>query len=528
MTGRSTWTMRPVRAITAGLVVLFASADKSLSQSDQQAATDAPGAPAVRVTVDAAQVVRIVDERTFGLNATIWDGEFGTDGTLELLAAAGTRALRFGGGSLSNEYHWKTNTTLDNDWQWSTGFDEFARVAMGLNAQVFITTNYGTGTPEEAAEWVAYSNLERGYGFRYWEIGNENYGSWETDTQAVPHDPYTYAVRARDYIAQMKAVDPLVRVGVVVVTGEDSYANNTAHPATNPRTGQVHNGWTPVLLTTLRSLGVTPDFAIYHRYEQAPGHESDALLLQSAASWSTDAASLRRQLADYLGEAGSSVELVVTENNSVYASPGKQTTSLVNGLFLADSFGRLLQTEFNAFVWWDVRNSQEPNNNNGGGLYGWRPYGDYGVISTASESGSATSYEPYPTYYVWKLLSRFARGGDAVVRATSDSALLAAYAARRLDGSLSLLVVSKSRDAALDASIEIAGFTPQLTATVTSYGIPQDEAARTGTGSPDLAVSTLAVPGPAFTATFAPYSATVISMMPAFEPRPVRRVLRHW
>ncbi|MBP1619793.1 MAG: abf2 1 [Acidobacteria bacterium] len=489
MTGRSTWTMRPVRAITAGLFVLLASADKSLSQSDQQAATDAPGAPAVRVTVDAAQVVRIVDERTFGLNATIWDGEFGTDQTLELLAAAGTRALRFGGGSLSNEYHWKTNTTLDNDW---------------------------------------YSNLERGYGFRYWEIGNENYGSWETDTQAVPHDPYTYAVRARDYIAQMKAVDPLVRVGVVVVTGEDSYANNTAHPATNPRTGQVHNGWTPVLLTTLRSLGVTPDFAIYHRYEQAPGHESDALLLQSAASWSTDAASLRRQLADYLGEAGSSVELVVTENNSVYASPGKQTTSLVNGLFLADSFGRLLQTEFNAFVWWDVRNSQEPNNNNGGGLYGWRPYGDYGVISTASESGSATSYEPYPTYYVWKLLSRFARGGDAVVRATSDSALLAAYAARRQDGSLSLLVVNKNRDVALDASIEIAGFTPQPIATVTSYGIPQDEAARTGSGSPDLAVSTLAVPGPAFTATFAPYSATVISMMPAFEPRPVRRVLRHW
>src|SRR5229473_2474061 len=87
----------------------------------------------------------------------------------------------------------------------------------------------------------------------------------------------------------------------VVVTGEDSYANNSNHPAVNPRTGKVHNGWTPVLLTTLKNLGVTPDFAIYHRYEQAPGQESDSLLLQSAKSWPNDAANLRQQLSDYLG-----------------------------------------------------------------------------------------------------------------------------------------------------------------------------------------------------------------------------------
>jgi hypothetical protein len=505
-------------------LALFLCLSRTLNaQNDLQVEVGAAAQPPVRVGVDAGQVVRSVDERMFGLNATIWDGEFGTDETLALLAAAGTRALRFGGGSLSNEYHWQTNTTLDNDWQWPTGFDKFARVAMGVNAQVFITTNYGTGTPEEAAAWVRYANVERGYGILYWEIGNENYGTWETDHQAVRHDPYTYAVRTRDYIAQMKAVDPRVRVGVVVATGGDSYVNNTAHPATNPRTGQVHNGWTPVLLTTLRSLGVTPDFAIYHRYEQAPGHENDAVLLQSAASWSADAANLRRQLTDYLGEAGDSVELVVTESNSVYSNPGKQTTSLVNGLFLADSFGRLLQTEFNALLWWDVRNSQERFNNNSSGLYGWRSYGDYGVISTASDFGSTTSYEPYPTYYIWKLLSRFARGGDTVVRATSDSALLGVYAARRADGSLSLLVINKPRTESLTASIELAGFTPATTATVHSYGIPRTRRrARRRSRPGDLDPEH---PGASFSVTFAPYSATVITIPPAFTPRPVRRRL---
>ena len=427
---------------------------------DDIALAAVPTPAVVHVSVNAGNVVRTVDERVFGLNATMWDDHLATPETTALLAAAGARALRFPGGSLSNEYHWRTNSTLDNTWEWATGFDAFATVASALGAQVFISVNYGTGTPEEAADWVRYANGERGLGFGWWEIGNENYGTWETDTQTVPHDPYTYAVRSRDYIAAMKAADPAVRVGVVVVSGEDSYANNSAHPATNPRTGVAHNGWTPVLLSTLRALNVTPDFVVYHRYEQAPGEESDAVLLQSAATWPLDVADLRQQLSDYLGDAGAGVEICVTENNSVYARPGKQTTSLVNGLFLADAVGNVLQTEVNALLWWDVRNSQEHLNNNSGTLYGWRGYGDYGVLSTPSDGGSSTAYEAYPAYHVLKLLSYFARDGDRVVAATSGHALLAAYATRRRDGSLSLLVVNKSPTETLTAAIALPASRP--------------------------------------------------------------------
>ena len=486
----------------------------------------AGGPSDARLAVDATAVMRRVDGRFFGLNATIWDAAFATPETTALLATAGTRVLRFPGGSLSDQYHWRTNTTLDNAWTWATGFDQFAPIAVALNAAVYITVNYGTGTPGEAAEWVTYANVTNGYGFRYWEIGNENYGSWEADEQELPHDPYTYAVRAADYMARMKAADPTIRVGVVVITGEDSFANNTRHPATNPRTGLVHNGWTPVLLSTLHSLGVTPDFAVYHRYEQTPGGESDAVLLQSARTWREDAGDLRQQLGDYLGPAGAGVELVVTENNSVYASPGKQTTSLVNGLFLADSVGNLLQTEFNALLWWDVRNGQEDGNNNRAALYGWRQYGDYGVISTSSAFGSPTSYEPYPTYYAARLVSRWAAGGDTVVRAVSDHPWLSAFAVRGSDGSLRLLVINKSPDSALSATIELAGFEPAPSATAHSYGIPQDEAARTGAGSPDIATTTMAIPGATFAATFGSYSATVLVFQPADPHRVPRRTLR--
>jgi len=275
------------------------------------------------LTVNANQSIRTVDERVFGVNAAIWDNHTASPETIALLSAAGIRALRIPGGSASDEYHWRTNTQLAipwSSWTWAAGFDAFSKLATGLNAQTFVTANYGSGTPEEAAAWVAYANSSanlpgtntnvpigvdsKGYDWqtagywaslrnatplatndgmnflrlnranpfalKYWEIGNENYGTWETDQQSVPWDPYTYAVRAKDYFTKMKAVDPSIKIGVVAVTGEDSNANNTTHPTTNPRTNAVHNGWTPVLLTTLKSLGVTPDFIIYHRYEQAP------------------------------------------------------------------------------------------------------------------------------------------------------------------------------------------------------------------------------------------------------------------
>jgi len=482
---------------------------------DDISLTAVPPPAVVNVTVDASQTIRTIDARHFGVNAAVWDAVFDTATTISLLTEMGNQALRFPGGSLSDEYHWQSNTTGSNTWQWATSFDKFAHVATTAAAQVFITANYGSGTPTEAADWVRYGNVTKGYGFKYWEIGNENYGAWETDNNARTHDPYTYANRFKDYYNQMKAVDPTIRIGAVAVTGEDSYANYTDHPATNPRTGQAHNGWMPVMLATLKSLGVTPDFIVYHRYPQAPGAESDAGLLQSSGSWASDAADLRQQLNDYLGTAAAGVELVCTENNSVYSNPGKQTTSLVNGLFLADSIGTAMKTEFNAVTWWDMRNGQDTANNNSSSLYGWRLYGDYGIVNGANPAGPA---DRYPTFYVAKLLQYFARGGDLLVPASSDYSLLTPYAARRADGSLTLLVINKSAAAALNANITVNGYSPNSALSAYSYGIPQDEAARTGVGSADIASNSYTGVGSTFAFTFPAYAATVLALNGAQPP----------
>ena len=483
-------------------------------------ATNGAHASNTQFSVDAGKIVRIVEDRHFGLNTAVWDSNLNSPKTTSLLQDTGTRTLRFPGGSTSDTYHWKTNTSDGNAWQWSTGFDAFTNIIKGTNARVFITVNYGSGTVQEAVDWVDYANNQKGLGIKYWEVGNECYGSWENDLQAVKNDPYTYATRFADFSKKMKAVDPTIRVGAVVTTGEDSYnnTNNTPRTAvTNPRTGVSHKGWTPILLATLKGLGVAPDYVIYHRYEQQPGAESDAILLQSAKTWPNDAADLRQQLNDYLGTSvAAGVEMVVTENNSASYNPGKQMTSLVNALFYADSIGSLLQTEFNGFVWWDLRNGPLGTNNNSPTLYGWRNYGDYGI--TEPTNGN------YPAYYAVKIVAKFARANDAVVPATSDNPLLSCYAVRKTDGAVNLLVVNKSPSAAQAATVSLANFSPAATATTYAYGIPQDNAARDGTGNTDVATGTMNIPGATFTASFDPYSITVICLPPSATISPDARL----
>ena len=252
---------------------------------------------------------------------------------------------------------------------------------------------------------------------------------------------------------------------------------------------------------------MTPDFLIHHRYAQNPGGEDDAGLLQSSTGWASDAANLRQQISDYVGAGGSNVELVCTENNSVSSNPGKQSTSLVNGLFKADSLAQLMQTEFNGLFWWDLRNgSDATGGNNRPSLYGWRLYGDYGVLEGT---------DLYPTYYTSKLMRAFVAAGDTVITAASDYSLLSPYAVRRLDGSLTVLVINKHPSNTLTGEVAVAGFTPAAEGAAYAYGIPQDNAAESGVGSPDVVPASLSGAGTNFSYAFPPYSATVLALSPA-------------
>ena len=448
----------------------------------------------ITLQVNAGSVIRTIDARIFGLNTAIWDSQLGTTANLSLLCAIGVQSLRYPGGSSSDDYDWQLDRSVtDDSFQWASPFSTFALMAAALAAQPYITVNYGSGTPEEAAAWVAYANGNpasalalgtdargrnwqtvgywaslrasaplanddgynflrlshpAGFDFRYWEIGNECYGSWEHDEHGTtfpgsPQDPYTYAQNFAAFRQTMLAVDPTIRLGAVAIDGQDSYGIGT-HAVTNPVDGSMHTGWTPVVLATLKSLGALPNFLIEHDYPQEPGDESDSGLLAVASTMATnDAADLRGMLTDYIGSAAAaSIELALTEVNSVSYNPGKQSVSLVDGLFNAEMLASLAATEFNACMWWDLRNGDTEGTNDSSALYGWREFGDYGLVASGDRSDTVLN-TPYPSYRAAELLTHWAAGGDTIVSAGSNYAPLSVHAAQRANSDLCLLVINR-------------------------------------------------------------------------------------
>jgi len=154
-----------------------------------------------------------------------------------------------------------------------------------------------------------------------------------------------------------------------------------------------------------------------------------------------------------------------------------------------------------------LHNGQDTTGDMDPTLYGWRGYGDYGIMDGNNS--------PYPTFYAQKLLQSFARPGDTVLNASSDNLLLSAYATRRTNGALTLLVISKNLVANQNAQIALGNFVPWTTATVKSYGLAQDYAVETN-GAPalqDIATNSTTVAS-TFNYNFPPLSLTLFTFSP--------------
>jgi len=521
------------------------------------------------ITVDAHRAVRDVNPQLLGVNVNWWDTQLPTTRTRQMVQEAGLNFFRFPGGSSSNEYHFNDPPSYNGRGTAAT----FANFIASVGGEGVVTLNYGTASPQEGAAWLAYLNANVGdttvigtgpqwsnsanawvqkdwrtagywaslraaqplaqndglnflrvsrpqpFGLHYFEIGNEMYGTWEVDRHGqggvpgAPHDPATYVNFARRFADYAAQIDPTISIGV-----------NSGSVGTDA-------GWTARVLREGQAIGFVPGFISDHLYMQAPGQESDTYLLRQTVSsttghsatdpkhWGLRAAGYRSLLSRTLGAAASGVELLATEYNSVYSNPGKQTTSLVNGLFTADSIGGLLQTEYNGANFWDLRNGFDTGNNNSASLYGWRQGGDYGLLGTGSGPLPATgTYVPYPTYFAHQLASRLVLGGDEVVRVRTDDANVSAYAVRQSDGDLHLLVINKHPTADLAQQVTVNEFRPAGSARVWQYGKAEDTAqSRTTDGRAALTTSTLSfsLNTTGFSFTFPSYSMTVIELSPA-------------
>jgi hypothetical protein len=353
-----------------------------------------------------------------------------------------------------------------------------------VGAEPMFTVNFGTGTAQEAANWVRFTNVEHDWGVKYWEVGNEVYGSWET---SWTHDATEYVNGDAAYdgfntfCQAMKAVDPTILVGAV----------GTADPTE-------YDGWGP---TVLQLAGDCMDFYIVHRYPLGPGDlDYQGLLMDPPAAWPGIGDSVRQMLAD--NAPGHDIRVAVTEYNSYYTEPEELAIQTVNMLFLADTLGQIIDQDFTFVNHWNILNSLTVNG------------GDYGYLLVWS-----ANYRQ-PSYYVFPLWSR---AGDQRLASTVNrnaGTEMTVYATRHsVTGDVTLLVINKTGENQT-GSIEIESFrTAGIAQAYVAQGDTLDDLSVAYNGSEDQPIDlTMVAPivtagiSETFTYTFPAYSVTSLTV----------------
>ena len=443
-------------------------------------------ATAVDVAVNANEGLGSIPDTGYGLNSAVWDNQMNVAPVQNLLSAAGVRMLRYPGGSYGDIYHWQTNTAPGGFVAPGTDFDSFMGTVEKIGAQPMLIADYGSGTPDEAAAWVRYANVTKGYGAKYWEIGNELYGNgyygadWETDTHA-DHSPTAYANNVLRYVSAMKAVDPTIKIGAVLTL-----------PGNWPDSVVASGDSADWNKTVLSIAGSAIDFAIVHWYPNGTGASTE---LSEPAQVAGELGQLRQEISQY---AGRSIGVALTEMNG-----GVDEDTQPDALFGADSYFTALENGVFTVDWWDTHNgattvSTAPD--------GATDYGDWGVLSSATSVGGTSEpalNTPFPSYFALSMLSHAGQPGDTMVRAATDDQLVSAHAVRNADGDLSVLLVNKDPVNSYPIRLSYTGFTPgTATPTVYTYG---DEASSI----------TTATAGTGTTQTLPPYSIETVVLAPS-------------
>ncbi|MBT8225570.1 MAG: cellulose-binding protein [Dactylosporangium sp.] len=401
------------------------------------------------VTVDAGRVLATFPDTAIGANLAVGDGLLADSRTGPLLKDAGIGYLRYPGGAAADRYHWETHTT-DGSGQAApdAGFDAFMGMVRAAGAQPIIVANYGSGTAAEAAGWVTYANVTKGYNVTYWEIGNEvyhngHYGSGRENDIHADKSPHAYATNFLEYAGAMKAVDPSIKIGVVLTT-----------PGTWPDGAVAARDPADWNDTVLSIVGDTADFATFHFY---PGGSDEADMLTKPQALASIIEAFRADLARW--DVGS-MPVFITEVNG-----GPPHDAQAQALWAADLYLAAAEAGVANIDWWSVHSGAGPLTTD---VTGATDYGDEGLLSNGSGSEPAAQ-TPFRTYYGIQLASHVAASGDDLVTATSDQARLSAHAVRRAGGGLDVLLINKDPEQAYTVNLSYRGFAPASDVTVERF-----------------------------------------------------------
>jgi hypothetical protein len=370
-----------------------------------------------------------------GIGTAVYDGSLMDSAVPGLVKNAGYNIMRFPGGSYADIYHFQTNTATGGAFVNSNDtFDNFMSQVKAAGAVALITTNYGSnaagnggGDPNEAAAWVTYANKTKGYGVKFWEIGNEVYGNggygakWEEDLH-TDHSPSAYANNLKAYSSAMKAVDATIKIGAVMTT-----PNNWPDG--------VSPDWDSTVLPIVCS---SIDFVIMHWYP------STNQLFSPENEIPTISSTMRSRVNQFCPSQASKIQIWVTEGNW-------NGTQIPGALFAADQFLAWWEHGVASMDWQILHNGIFISNG---------VNQDSGVLSNASCSGSTcepAADTPFPAYYGAQMVHNLTGPGDTMLSASSNSSTVAVHATKNSAGRLALMLINKDPNNAQNATVTVSG-----------------------------------------------------------------------
>jgi alpha-L-arabinofuranosidase len=204
-----------------------------------------------RIKLDLDRRIGTVDRRIYGnfiehLGRCIYGGIYDEGSPLAdergfrrdvLDAVRGLRVpiLRWPGGNFVSGYHWTDGIgprdlrprRMELAWHGEEsnrfGTDDFIEYCRTIDAEPYICLNMGTGTMDEARDWLEYcngtantywANLRRQhghpepYGVKYWGLGNEMYGRWQIGALSAED----YVKKAVELAKVLKWTDPSIKL----------------------------------------------------------------------------------------------------------------------------------------------------------------------------------------------------------------------------------------------------------------------------------------------------------------------------
>lgn len=460
------------------------------------------------IVVDAAHPTgATVSRDIFGANVGTWF-DIAQPFVAPAMKGAGFGLLRFPGGSQSDIYHWQNGGYVCGKnlgyVDPHTSFDNFTRLlAEPLQADVAITLDYGSnpqcngpGAPSEALGWMARAK-QIGANVKYWTLGNEVYGSYEYDLHSHPHSPFQYGtIFHEQFWPAVKHAFPQAKLGLVV--------------------GDYWWSWTRKAIAAAKSF----DFVEYHYYPEGPVTDDRRLLGNGIDAFGTEIAGLR----ELLHRRGHDVPIYLGEYNSSYAvAQGKQSVSIVNGLYYGQMLATAIENGVAASSWWL---SFGGTNCTGRGdfsssLYGFQHFGAFTLFSDSLAANDPScpglpnlaGGVPFPTARVVTLYRESVPPGSAVlpVRRSGVSAVRA-YGYAKPGGGFVMIAFNNTLSSQ-PVAVRVAGaMRTSYSAMLTTYGAPQYDESRFGRWVGPVSRNLGTVDSSAMSLTLTPYSMTVLEL----------------